>query len=859
MAVPVVETGWTKSESGTARASLTLEMPSGLATGELCIIVAVNDDTSATAQWDDSTLKPTGFTLIGEAGSGTSDSHVAAFYRVITGSESWPITVPAQSSDEFCAIALRVTGVDTADLLNGISTPVIDNGGDTSVTGLDTDADNCLAFTVGAHDGADGTGDVTGTGWSLLDDLNSGETDGDGVFGLVGTKSMASQGATGTSVLDWSASDGSVGFQFAIKGLTPGIAAVTPGEFDFDDTDVDIDGLNFEASQGGGTVYISDAATLAGSANEVEIAGAVNTWSDTQINLDFAGLTSGEIDDLHTLGPGARYIIVVNDSADEYSRAITLHRPQAIEMVAGAATPGSTTQRLTGLSGTFGGGRIEETAAQNPSTTTTDVAEDGNREDVWSLQFKTAAREVVYDFRVVFDGAPADTITQTPQATFAASSGQTLTQTARLDNANTLFAAVVTAAAAVTQGARHDNANTLFAGSVKLGLAQAARLDNANTLFAAAVAAEAALTQTARLDNAATLHAATVTAAALLTQGARLDNANTLHAAQIDLTLAQAARLDNASALFAAEVEAAAGPQTLTQAARLDNANTLFAGQVNLGLAQAARLDDADALFAAELGQALAQGARLDNANALFAPAVAADALIAQAARHDNANVLFAASVSAGGDVTQGLRLDNANVLFAATVTADAVVTQAARLDNAATLFAPGIGLGLAQTARLDNIEIAYAARIDLTIAQPARLDNAQGFGAHTVSAGNALSQAARLDNASVLHAHTLTLTIGQGARLDNANALFSGAVVSEPPSLTQGARLDNVSVLFAPHLYRRSAASLEASARAAHAGPARIVFAPAADRTAVAPARVEAIAVPADRIAVANRNEDAV
>ena len=35
------------------------------------------------------------------------------------------------------------------------------------------------------------------------------------------------------------------------------------------------------------------------------------------------------------------------------------------EMAEGAATPGSTTQRLSGLTGTFGNGRIEE--ADNPS------------------------------------------------------------------------------------------------------------------------------------------------------------------------------------------------------------------------------------------------------------------------------------------------------------------------------------------------------------------------------------------------------------------------------------------------------------------------------------------------------------
>ena len=80
-----------------------------------------------------------------------------------------------------------------------------------------------------------------------------------------------------------------------------------------------------------------------------------------------------------------------------------------------------TTSRLTGFSGTFGGGRIEETVAQNPSTTNTDIVFDGNREDVWSIQAKPNARDVQYDFRLIYtdSGLVAETITQTPQVTVA--------------------------------------------------------------------------------------------------------------------------------------------------------------------------------------------------------------------------------------------------------------------------------------------------------------------------------------------------------------------------------------------------------------------------------------------------------
>jgi hypothetical protein len=197
-----------------------------------------------------------------------------------------------------------------------------------------------------------------------------------------------------------------------------GITAIVPNEFDMDNADIDVDGSGFESTQTSGTIYLSDANTLAGSANEVDISSAVNTWNDTQINLDLTQLSGAELDELQTLGPGQRFIIVLTSIPNEFgSAAITLHRPQALQMVLGAATPGSTTARLTGMSGTFGGGRIEETAAQNPSTTDTDIADNGNREDVWSIEGVPAAREVSYAFRVLYDDTVPDTITETPNIT----------------------------------------------------------------------------------------------------------------------------------------------------------------------------------------------------------------------------------------------------------------------------------------------------------------------------------------------------------------------------------------------------------------------------------------------------------
>ena len=194
------------------------------------------------------------------------------------------------------------------------------------------------------------------------------------------------------------------------------VDSTTPSEFDFDNSSVNVDGSDLGSSQGSSVIYLSPNTTVAG-AGEVNINDAVNTWADTQINLDFTQLTGATLTLLHTMGPGARNIIVDNLSTEDFV-AVTLHRPAAFQMVLGDIEPGGTSSRLTGLTGSFGGGRAEETAAQNPSTTTVNVASNGNREEVWSMEAKLLSRVgQQYDLRILIGGLVVDTYTVTPQVT----------------------------------------------------------------------------------------------------------------------------------------------------------------------------------------------------------------------------------------------------------------------------------------------------------------------------------------------------------------------------------------------------------------------------------------------------------
>ncbi len=209
-----------------------------------------------------------------------------------------------------------------------------------------------------------------------------------------------------------------------IVGSPAGITSVTPSEFDMDNADIDItsSGDVFDAS--GNDVYISDADTLAGSANEVDISSAINTESTSLINLDLTQLSAGELASLHTLGPSATRYIIVDAVGGEYSYPITLHRPEAFVMsLSSEFAPGATTVQLlapaTKTTGDFNAGRIEEVA--NPATAI-DITDENYTEVESCFQATVNSREVQYDFRI--EGL--DTYTVTPQLTISAAVGNAM-------------------------------------------------------------------------------------------------------------------------------------------------------------------------------------------------------------------------------------------------------------------------------------------------------------------------------------------------------------------------------------------------------------------------------------------------
>jgi hypothetical protein len=215
--------------------SLVLDKPTGVAVGDLLLILVGNDNTTNTDQWDNATLKPTGFTLIGEGGTTNSDVHVASFWRIADATEGASFTVPAQSANSCVGFCIRYSGVDTTTPIHVASAGNTDLASPFDITGVTTTVDDCLVVCVVIHDGGNVTTfSVSGTGWTKIDEIFQ-DTVADATSGAYAERQMSGQGASGTA--SWTVTANAaktVGWQFAIAPFTAqtftGSAAVTQAD-----------------------------------------------------------------------------------------------------------------------------------------------------------------------------------------------------------------------------------------------------------------------------------------------------------------------------------------------------------------------------------------------------------------------------------------------------------------------------------------------------------------------------------------------------------------------------------------------------------------------------------------------------
>ena len=236
MAIPVIQAGFT-SQQNQASSTISITKPTGLVSGDLCIIFTTNDSTGGSAQWDDSTNKPIDsgareFTFINWAGlGGTVDAHAAAFWRIITGDEVWPITSTSASSADQIAFAIRITGAHATVPIDvvGADYTGVQTDATHPITGLTSGVADTLVLYILGFDGGDGTPmSVSGTGWVQKDEETSDVAETNMASGSWGARDLATQGASGDATVTPNVTDGAAGFQFSIA---PGAGGATEEHF----------------------------------------------------------------------------------------------------------------------------------------------------------------------------------------------------------------------------------------------------------------------------------------------------------------------------------------------------------------------------------------------------------------------------------------------------------------------------------------------------------------------------------------------------------------------------------------------------------------------------------------------------
>lgn len=240
MAVPVVASTSTPVSAASSGTDIAPNYPSGISAGDVLICIVASDQSTNTQQWNDGANKPSGFTFIGEAGNADSDCHVAAFYKEASGSESGSETVTAVStSNGRIGFMMRLTGVDTADILNVLGTAytTATDALAHTIGGATTDEDDCLAIVAYALDGGNGQTFALDGSWSAQQDETSDTNNFGEVSGGWGTLSVASQGAYSAVQVTSQQSNQMAGFTFAIKGEASGATVTGSGSPAADDAD----------------------------------------------------------------------------------------------------------------------------------------------------------------------------------------------------------------------------------------------------------------------------------------------------------------------------------------------------------------------------------------------------------------------------------------------------------------------------------------------------------------------------------------------------------------------------------------------------------------------------------------------
>lgn len=159
MAAPVIQSTGTGSSSSSS--SVSISKPSGLASGDLCLVVIHGFNPSASPAAN----AKTGWTLLSEIWHSGFYEYIAAYYRIADGtegaSESFTFT---NSAHELIGRWFRISGADTSNPVNVSSFSTSGSAEEPAVPSVTTTVDDCLhigAFTESNTTGYPHTCDQT--------------------------------------------------------------------------------------------------------------------------------------------------------------------------------------------------------------------------------------------------------------------------------------------------------------------------------------------------------------------------------------------------------------------------------------------------------------------------------------------------------------------------------------------------------------------------------------------------------------------------------------------------------------------------------------------------------------------------
>ena len=198
--------------TGTA---ITLTKPSGVTPTDLLLIIVASADTGTTG-WNE----VSGWNLIINVGTGTSDSDLGVYWRLADGSEGADQEITRTSSENCHGWYLRVGPVNQSTPINIVGTVTIQSGSSINALAVTTTEDHCLAFACFGFDGSDSTWTITGTGWNEVDDKQTSTGTG-GVSSAFAIKDMDAQGPTDNCLGTNLSTDGELAIQFAVMGGEP--------------------------------------------------------------------------------------------------------------------------------------------------------------------------------------------------------------------------------------------------------------------------------------------------------------------------------------------------------------------------------------------------------------------------------------------------------------------------------------------------------------------------------------------------------------------------------------------------------------------------------------------------------------